>query len=105
MAGKIEKMMDEEGFKKGVYMIDIGQNDLLVALYTSNLTYKPVAQKIPSFLAEIKLAIQVNQLFFFLLSLKLLSLFPLFLINTPKIINITTNCLSSFELYIYITLS
>ncbi|XP_038904335.1 GDSL esterase/lipase At3g62280 [Benincasa hispida] len=56
--GKIEKMMDEEGFKKGIYMIDIGQNDLLVALYASNLTYEPVAQKIPSFLAQIKLAIQ-----------------------------------------------
>ncbi|KAL4030490.1 hypothetical protein IC575_008730 [Cucumis melo] len=56
--GKIEKMMDEEGFKKGIYMIDIGQNDVLVALYQSNLTYKSVAQKIPSFLAQIKLAIQ-----------------------------------------------
>ncbi|XP_023529129.1 GDSL esterase/lipase At3g62280-like [Cucurbita pepo subsp. pepo] len=55
---KTKNIMDEEGFKKGVYMIDIGQNDLLVALYASNLTYKPVAQKIPSFLAEIKLAIQ-----------------------------------------------
>lgn len=59
VAGKIEKMMDEEGFKKGIYMIDIGQNDVLVALYQSNLTYKSVAQKIPSFLAQIKLAIQV----------------------------------------------
>ncbi|XP_031737815.1 GDSL esterase/lipase At3g62280 [Cucumis sativus] len=56
--GKIEKMVDEEGFRKGIYMIDIGQNDILVALYQSNLTYKSVAQKIPSFLAEIKLAIQ-----------------------------------------------
>lgn len=41
-------------------MIDIGQNDLLVSLYASNLTYAPVAEKIPSFLAEIKLAIQVS---------------------------------------------
>lgn len=59
-------MMDEEGFRNGAYMIDIGQNDLLVALYASNLTYKPVVQKIPSFVAEIKLAIQVKLLPLFL---------------------------------------
>ncbi|RVX01587.1 GDSL esterase/lipase [Vitis vinifera] len=34
------------------------RNDLLLALYASNLTYPPVLEKIPSFLAEIKLAIQ-----------------------------------------------
>ncbi|KAJ0779174.1 putative alpha-L-fucosidase [Helianthus annuus] len=39
-------------------MIDIGQNDLLVALYASNLTDAPVAAKIPSFIVEIKLAVQ-----------------------------------------------
>ncbi|KAK2970254.1 hypothetical protein RJ640_021690 [Escallonia rubra] len=48
----------EDGFSSALYMIDIGQNDLLVALYASNLTYAPVAAKIPSFLAEIRLAIQ-----------------------------------------------
>ncbi|KAI9182035.1 hypothetical protein LWI28_021397 [Acer negundo] len=50
--------INEDGFRNALYTIDIGQNDLLVALYASNLTYAPVAQKIPSFLAEIKLAIQ-----------------------------------------------
>ncbi|KAM7276948.1 hypothetical protein ACFE04_018814 [Oxalis oulophora] len=50
--------IDENGFNNALYMIDIGQNDLLQALYASNLTYNPVAEKIPSFLAEIKLAIQ-----------------------------------------------
>ncbi|KAK8482872.1 hypothetical protein V6N13_140269 [Hibiscus sabdariffa] len=50
--------MDEKGFRRALYMIDIGQNDLLMALYASNLTYGPVAKQIPSFLAEIKLAIQ-----------------------------------------------
>ncbi|MBA0611051.1 hypothetical protein Godav_011767 [Gossypium davidsonii] len=50
--------IDEKGFRSAVYMIDIGQNDLLMALYASNLTYEPVAKQIPSFLAEIKLAIQ-----------------------------------------------
>ncbi|XP_017976380.1 PREDICTED: GDSL esterase/lipase At3g62280 [Theobroma cacao] len=50
--------IDEKGFRDALYTIDIGQNDLLMALYASNLTYEPVAEQIPSFLAEIKLAIQ-----------------------------------------------
>ncbi|KAJ4824652.1 hypothetical protein Tsubulata_047753 [Turnera subulata] len=50
--------IDEEGFRNALYMIDIGQNDLLVALYASNLTIGPVLEQIPSFIAEIKLAIQ-----------------------------------------------
>ncbi|KAB2017287.1 hypothetical protein ES319_D08G152200v1 [Gossypium barbadense] len=33
--------IDEKGFRSAVYMIDIGQNDLLMALYASNLTYEP----------------------------------------------------------------
>lgn len=40
-------------------MIDIGQNDLLQALYDSNLTYTTVVEKIPPMLLEIKKAIQV----------------------------------------------
>ncbi|RZC62107.1 hypothetical protein C5167_023850 [Papaver somniferum] len=51
-------LIDEYGFQNALYMIDIGQNDLLVALYASNLTSTPVLEKIPSFLAEIKLAVQ-----------------------------------------------
>ncbi|GJS68078.1 GDSL esterase/lipase [Tanacetum coccineum] len=51
-------LISENGFRNALYMIDIGQNDLLVALYAANLTYAPVAAKIPSFIAEIKLAIQ-----------------------------------------------
>lgn len=50
--------INEEGFQRAIYMIDIGQNDILQALYASNLTYATVVTKIPSFLAEIKLAIQ-----------------------------------------------
>ncbi|GAB2282138.1 hypothetical protein Dimus_016691 [Dionaea muscipula] len=53
-----KKLVDEHGFTDAVYIIDIGQNDLLLALYASNLTYSPVAEKIPTFLQEIKLAIQ-----------------------------------------------
>ncbi|MCL7030737.1 hypothetical protein MKW94_012172 [Papaver nudicaule] len=51
-------LINEHGYRSALYMIDIGQNDLLVALYASNLTSAPVLAKIPSFLAEIKLAIQ-----------------------------------------------
>uniref|UniRef100_A0A803M7C2 Uncharacterized protein n=1 Tax=Chenopodium quinoa TaxID=63459 RepID=A0A803M7C2_CHEQI len=53
-------LIDEEGFRRALYTIDIGQNDLLLALYASNITYDPVAQKIPSFLEEIRLAVQVS---------------------------------------------
>lgn len=53
-------LIDEEGFRNSLYVIDIGQNDLLLALYASNLTYGAIVDKIPSFLAEIKLAIQVS---------------------------------------------
>ncbi|KAI3882907.1 hypothetical protein MKW92_000414 [Papaver armeniacum] len=51
-------MTTETGFSNALYMIDIGQNDLLDALYLSNLTAPPVLQKIPAMLAEIKLAVQ-----------------------------------------------
>ncbi|XP_028081505.1 GDSL esterase/lipase At3g62280-like isoform X1 [Camellia sinensis] len=57
MAGS-GNFIDESGFRSALYMIDIGENDLLLALYASNLTYSPVVARIPSFLAEIKLAIQ-----------------------------------------------
>ncbi|MCL7035728.1 hypothetical protein MKW94_000582 [Papaver nudicaule] len=51
-------MTTETGFNNALYMIDIGQNDLLDALYLSNLTAPPVLKKIPAMLAEIKLAVQ-----------------------------------------------
>jgi len=47
-------LIDDNGFRNALYMIDIGQNDLLLALYDSNLTYAPVVEKIPSMLLEIK---------------------------------------------------
>ncbi|KAJ7977708.1 GDSL esterase/lipase [Quillaja saponaria] len=53
-----KNLINEEGFRNSLYMIDMGQNDLLLALYASNLTYQPVIEKIPSFLDEIKLAVQ-----------------------------------------------
>jgi len=56
-------LIDDNGFRNALYMIDIGQNDLLLALYDSNLTYAPVVEKIPSMLLEIKKAIQVLHFF------------------------------------------
>lgn len=56
--------MDQNDFVNALYMIDIGSNDLLLALYASNLTYSPAAEKIPSFIAEIKQAIQVIKVFY-----------------------------------------
>ncbi|KAI3993370.1 hypothetical protein MKX01_010113 [Papaver californicum] len=53
-----KEMTTETGFSNALYMIDIGQNDLLDALYLSNLTAPPVLKKIPAMLAEIKLAVQ-----------------------------------------------
>lgn len=58
LGGSSRNFIDENGFRNALYMIDIGENDLLVALYASNLTFSPVAAKIPSFLAEIKSAVQ-----------------------------------------------
>ncbi|KAK9740584.1 hypothetical protein RND81_03G046100 [Saponaria officinalis] len=51
-------LIDEDGFAGALYMIDIGQNDLLLALYSSNVTYDQVVKMIPSFLNEIKLAVE-----------------------------------------------
>ncbi|XP_057517796.1 GDSL esterase/lipase At3g62280-like [Amaranthus tricolor] len=56
--GNAQNLITEDGFLSAVYMIDIGQNDLLLSLYASNLTYAPVAAKIPSFIEEIKVAVQ-----------------------------------------------
>lgn len=51
--------INEDGFRQALYMIDIGQNDILEALYVSNLAYAPVAAQVPTFIAGIKLNIHV----------------------------------------------
>ncbi|ESQ43844.1 hypothetical protein EUTSA_v10006046mg [Eutrema salsugineum] len=56
-------LIDDKGFKNALYMIDIGQNDLLLALYDSNLTYTSVVEKIPPMLLEIQKAIQTVHLY------------------------------------------
>jgi len=58
--------IDAQGFQNALYMIDdIGQNDVNALL--SNLPYDQVIAKFPPILAEIKDAVQVKLLFFFLI--------------------------------------
>lgn len=51
----VKDLVGEEGFKKALYIIDIGQNDLAGAF--NYLSYPQVIDKIPSFIAEIKFAV------------------------------------------------
>ncbi|KAK0581132.1 hypothetical protein LWI29_010341 [Acer saccharum] len=48
-------LISEENFKNGLYIFDIGQNDLAGSF--THLSYAQVIEKIPSFIAEIKYAI------------------------------------------------
>ncbi|XP_047342189.1 GDSL esterase/lipase At1g09390-like [Impatiens glandulifera] len=50
-------LINEEGFKNALYMIDIGQNDLADS-FANNLTYAQVIRTIPSIITEIKNAIK-----------------------------------------------
>ncbi|KAL6278453.1 hypothetical protein ACE6H2_022054 [Prunus campanulata] len=45
--------INDEGFRKALYMIDIGQNDLSDS-FTKNLSYVQVTERIPSVIEEIK---------------------------------------------------
>lgn len=47
----------DEGFRNGLYMIDIGQNDLSDS-FAKNLSYVQVVKKIPSIILEIRYAIE-----------------------------------------------
>lgn len=53
--------MDNRGFQEALYIIDIGQNDLADS-FAKHMTYTEVVAKIPSVVAEIKLAIEVSNL-------------------------------------------
>ncbi|GAB2287257.1 hypothetical protein Dimus_021640 [Dionaea muscipula] len=49
--------INEEGFQRALYMIDIGQNDLS-NLFAKNLTYPQVVKRIPLVIAEIQSAVR-----------------------------------------------
>lgn len=51
-------LIGDEGFRSALFMIDIGQNDLADS-FAKNLSYAEVVKMIPSFVTEIKDAIQV----------------------------------------------
>ncbi|KAI0504432.1 hypothetical protein KFK09_015384 [Dendrobium nobile] len=53
-----KNLVNEEGFKNAIYMIDIGQNDLSAA-FGSNASLDIAIAKIPSIIAEIKNAIKM----------------------------------------------
>ncbi|TMW97837.1 hypothetical protein EJD97_004911 [Solanum chilense] len=51
-------LVGDEGFRNALFMIDIGQNDLADS-FAKNLSYTEVVKMIPSFVTEIRNAIQV----------------------------------------------
>lgn len=52
-------LISDEGFRKALYMIDIGQNDL-ADTFSKHLSYAEVTKRIPSVIAAIKDAVQVS---------------------------------------------
>lgn len=54
-------MIRDKNFRKALYTIDIGQNDLWVAF--GSLSYAQVIEQIPSFISELKDAIQVYYIY------------------------------------------
>lgn len=56
-----KNVVRDKNFRKALYTIDIGQNDLWVAF--GSLSYAQVIEQIPSFISEIKDAIQVYYIY------------------------------------------
>ncbi|GMG99797.1 hypothetical protein Nepgr_001637 [Nepenthes gracilis] len=57
VAAGSERLINEEGFRRALYMVDIGQNDLSDS-FSKNLSYPQVAKRIPLVIAEIRRAVQ-----------------------------------------------
>nr|KYP71322.1 GDSL esterase/lipase At1g09390 family [Cajanus cajan] len=55
-------LINDEGFRDALYLIDIGQNDLDDA-FSKNLSYAQVIGRIPAFIIEIENAIKVSPVF------------------------------------------
>lgn len=55
---------EEQDFRRALYMIDIGQNDMDAALTESGDNFHQVLARIPPVIAEIKTAIKASNLFF-----------------------------------------
>ena len=54
-----EGLINEEGFQKALYAIDIGQNDLTGA-FVGNSAYDQVIAKIPIFISQIENAVKAS---------------------------------------------
>ncbi|KAM6541404.1 hypothetical protein CsatB_005851 [Cannabis sativa] len=52
-------LVKEEEFKKALYIIDIGQNDLASSFTFNNLTYAQVVDNIPSFITVIQTSVRI----------------------------------------------
>ncbi|XP_022946014.1 GDSL esterase/lipase At1g09390-like [Cucurbita moschata] len=52
-----ENLIDDDGFRNALYMIDIGQNDIADSL-SKNLSYFQVVKQIPSVISEIQNAVK-----------------------------------------------
>lgn len=52
-------LLGKKDFKKALYMLDIGQNDLLAA-FLNSVPYDQLIESIPSFISEIKNAMWVS---------------------------------------------
>lgn len=52
-------LIDDNGFRNALYMIDIGQNDIADS-FSKNLSYSQVVKQIPSIISEIKTAMEVR---------------------------------------------
>lgn len=54
-----QRMIGDEDFRRALYVIDIGQNDLADG-FKKNLSYAQVIKSIPSILKEIEIAVKVR---------------------------------------------
>lgn len=58
-----KNMINDQGFRDALYLIDIGQNDLADS-FTKNLSYMQVIKRIPTVITEIENAIKVSLVLF-----------------------------------------
>lgn len=52
-------MINDEGFRDALYLIDIGQNDLADS-FAKNLSHAQVVKKIPAVITEVENAVKVS---------------------------------------------
>jgi len=58
-----KNMINDQGFRDALYLIDIGQNDLADS-FTKNLSYVQVIKRIPTVITEIENAVKVSLVLF-----------------------------------------